>query len=212
MEIKPGYAEARNNLGNALLQKGKVDDAIASYQKALELKPDDAEIRNNLGNALRQNGKMEEAITQFQQALRIRPDFAEAHYNCGLAFRQMEKWSEAIAHFQKALQIAPANPTIENSLAWLLATCPDASLRNGASAVALAQKANAASGGTNPGILRTLAAAFAETGRFTEAVETAQRALRLAGEQSNSGLTGQLQAQLQLYQSGSAFHTPASAR
>ena len=120
-----------------------------------------------------------------------------------------EALGEAIAHFQKALQIKPADPTIQNNLAWVLATCPEASLRDGNKAVELARQANELTGRRNPIILHTLAAACAEAGRFSEAVETAQRALQLAGAQSNANLAGQLQLELKLYQAGSPYHLPA---
>ena len=73
-EIKPDYAEAHNNLGNALLQKGRVDEAITQYQKALQIKPDYAEAHNNLGTALLQKGRVDEAIGQYQEALQIKPE------------------------------------------------------------------------------------------------------------------------------------------
>ena len=76
----------------------------------------------------------------------------------------------------------------------MLATCPQAALRNGKKAVELAERAKALTGGEDPIILHTLAAAFAEAGRFSEAVETAQHALRLAEAQSNTKLAGQLQS------------------
>ena len=76
-------------------------------------------------------------------------------------------------------------------------------------AVELAEQADALTGGENPVILHTLAAALAEAGRFSEAVETAQRALRLAEAQSNSMLAGALQSEMNLYQAGSPFHSPA---
>ena len=95
---------------------------------------------------------------------------------------------------------------VQNSLAWLLAVCPQANLRNGDQAVKLAQQANALTGGENPEILRTLAAAFAEAGRFPEAVETVQRALPLANAQSNARLAGQLQSEMKLYQAGRPYH------
>ena len=167
-----------------------MDEAITQYQKALEIKPDYAEAHINLGSALQQKGRVDEAITQFQKALQLNPDYAEAHNNLGNALLQKGRVSEAIAHFQQALQLEPADPRIKNNLAWLLATCPEASLRNGNKAVELAPQANELTGGENPIILHTLAAAFAEAGRFSEAVETAQRALHLAGAQSNTRLAG----------------------
>ena len=116
--------------------------------------------------------------------------------------------AQAIPQYQKALQLKPADPAIQNTLAWLLATAPEASLRDGGKAVELARQANLETGGENPLVLRTLAAACAEAGRFSEAVETAQHALRLAEAQSNTALAGALQSELKLYQAGSPFHSP----
>jgi tetratricopeptide (TPR) repeat protein len=209
LQINPALEGAYNNLGNALLQKGKVDEAIAQYQKALHFKPDYAEAHNNLGYVLLQKGRVDEAIACYQKALQIKPTFAEAHNNLGVALLQKGNVSEAIVHFQQAVQIEPGDPAAQNNLAWLLATCPQASLRNGNKAVELARQINELTGGKDPGILHTLAAALAETGRFSEAVETAQRALRLAGAQSNMRLAGQLEFELKLYQAGSPFHSPA---
>src|SRR5208282_798188 len=120
----------------------------------------------------------------YQKALQINPDYAEAHYNFGNALLKMGNADEAITHYQKALQIEPDNAEAQNNLAWVLATCPQASLRNGNQAVALARRANQLTGGGNPVVLGTLAAAYAEAGRFPEAEETAQRALQMAETQS----------------------------
>jgi tetratricopeptide (TPR) repeat protein len=154
---------------------------------------------------------MDEAISQYQKALEIKPQFAEAHMNLANGFSQLGRMDEAITHYQKALEIKPHFAEAQNKLAWLLATCPQASLRHGDKAVELALQANALAGGENPAILHTLAAAFAEAGRFPEAAETAQHALHLAEAQSNSKLAGQLRVQLKLYQAGSPFHSPEQA-
>src|SRR5208283_1370777 len=135
-----------------------------------------AEAHNNLGNALLQKGNVDEAIVHYQKALQIKPDFAKAHYNLGNALLQKGNVDEAIVHYQKALQIKPDYVAAQNNLAWVLAIAPQASLRNGSQAVQLAQRANQLTGNGNPVVLRTLAAAYAEAGRFPEAVETAQRA------------------------------------
>ena len=206
LQIKPDYAEAHNNLGNALLQKGNVDEAIAHYQKALQINPDYAEAHNNLGNALLQKGSVDEAIAHYQKALQINPDYAEAHNNLGNALLQKGKVDEAIVHYQKALQINPDYAEAQNNLAWVLATCPQASLRNGNKAVELAQRANQLTGDGNPVVLGTLAAAYAEAGRFPEAVATAQRALQLAETQSNTALADAIRSQMKLYQAGVPFH------
>ncbi len=209
MQLGPNYMEPCVNLGIALAQKGRVDEAIAQFQKALEIKPNYAEAHCNLGNILLQKSRADEAITHFEKALQIRPGYAKAHSNLGNALLQKGNVTEAISHFQQALQLEPADPWVKNNLAEILATCPEASLRNGHKAVELAEQANELAGGENPIILHTLAAAYAEAGRFSEAVETAQRALHLAGEQSNTRLAGQLQSEMKLFQAGSPFHSPA---
>ena len=212
LQINPDYAEAHRNLGLALARKGRLDEAIPQFQQALKIRPDYVDARVNLGNVLLQKGRLDEAISQYQEALQIDPDNGDAQNNIGNVLLQMGKADEAIAHFRKALQLEPANPGFQNNLAWLLAACPQASLRNGAKALELARQANALTGGEDPIILHTLAAALAETGRFSEAVETARHALQLAGAQSNTTLAGQLQWELKLYQAGSPFHIPEQTK
>jgi protein O-mannosyl-transferase len=209
LKLQPNDADAHYNLGRAFRQQGRLGEAITQYQKALEIKPDNAEIHYNLGNIFNQQGRLDAAITQFQQTLQINPGYWMAHNNLGNAFLNQGNFGEAIAHFQQALQHGPAEPGIENNLAWLLAVCPEASLRNGNKALELAQQANASTGGKNPTVLHTLAAALAETGRFSEAQETARRALRLAEAQSNTSLAGQIQLEINCYQADSPYHLPA---
>jgi tetratricopeptide (TPR) repeat protein len=206
LQIKPDYAAAHVNLSNALLQKGRVDEAISHYEQALQLQPGFAVAHHNLGLALCRKGRADEAIVQYQQALQISPNYVDAHVDLGNVLLQKGKVEEAMAQFQQAQQIAPADPWLPNNLAWFLATAPQALLRNGPRAVQLAQRANQLTGGANATILRTLAASFAEAGQFSEAVETAQRALHLAEAQSNAGLVGALQSELKLYQTGKSFH------
>jgi tetratricopeptide (TPR) repeat protein len=208
LQSNPESALVRNNFGNALLRAGRTDEALAQFQKAVEIQPDAAVAHLSLAIVLQQTGKVDEAITQYQDALRLQPDFVAAHHNLGAALLQKGRAQEAIAHFQKALDINPSDPGIQNDLALILATASEASLRNGGKAVELARQANLLTGGENPVALRTLAAACAEAGRFSEAVETAQHALRLAEAQSNTALTAALQSELKLYQAGSAWHGP----
>src|SRR5208282_5785985 len=115
---------------------------------------------------------------------------------------------EAIAHYQRALEIKPLNVVFENNLALVLAASPTTSLRNGIKAVELAQQANQLSGGSQPLVLRTLAAAYAEAKRFPEAVETAQKALKLAKGQGNAALGETIESNLKLYQSDTPLRIP----
>jgi Tfp pilus assembly protein PilF len=115
-----GNYVAHNNLGNALLQKGSVNEAIAHFQKALQIKPDNAEAHYNLGNALFKKGSLDEAIVHFQKALQITPDNVEAHNNLGNALLQKGNADEAITHYQKALQINPDYSEAHNNLGSVL--------------------------------------------------------------------------------------------
>ena len=206
LEIQPDCVRAHYKLGIALAQKGLADKAIVQFRKALEIQPDNAEAHDNLGNALLQKGRVDEAITEYQKALKIKPDYADAHINLGNALFQKGGVGEAITQYQRALEIKPGHPEALNNLAWALATFPQASLRNGNKAVELAQQANQLTGGESPMILHTLAAAYAEAGRFSDAIQSAQKANELAQAAGQQNLARQLNGELKLYEAGLPFH------
>jgi tetratricopeptide (TPR) repeat protein len=201
---------AHNNLGIALLLKGQEREALVQFQQTLVYDPGDPTAHYNLGLVLCQKGRMDEGIAHFQKALETRPDFAEAHNNLGNALLQKGLVDEAIAHFQRALEIRPDFTDAWDSLdhtAWLLATSSEASLRNGPKALALARQLDRLSGGNNPALLDTLAAAYAESGQFSEAVDAAQRALALARSQNNPALEDTLRQHIKLLQAGSPLRS-----
>ncbi|MGA3181240.1 MAG: tetratricopeptide repeat protein [Verrucomicrobiota bacterium] len=202
LEIEPGNAEVQNNLGNALLLKGDLDGAWGCFKKTAAIKPGLVEAWCDLGNGFLQKGDLDAAIESYRQAITNNPRSAEACANLGLAFFQKGETSQAIACWQQALEIKPDQVDVQNNLAWSLATTPEASLRNGARAVALAARANQLNGGGDPRILRTLAAAYAETGSYGLAAVTARRALELAVEQKNDPLGSTLQKEIKLYEAG----------
>jgi len=195
-----------NNLGLALAQKGQWDQAIAQFQQALQINPDDAEAHNNLGNALVKEGLVDEAIAHYRMALQIKPDLAKAHDNLGNALLQKGDVDGAIAHYQKALQIKPDSPTVLNNLAWLLATCPDPHLRNGVQAVRYAERAcELTHYGATP-LVSTLAASYAEAGRFDDAITAAQKACALAKAAGEKDLLAENQELLALYRARQPYH------
>ena len=185
LEIEPDFATAHNNLGLALAGRGQIDEAIAHYRKALKTEPNFAEAHNNFGVVLGQSGRFDEAVSHFRQALKIKPDYAEACNNLGNALAGQGKIAAAVVQSRAAVRLQPNELGFVNQLAWMLATYPDTSVRNGAEAVTLAQRAVQLSGGREPAVLGTLAAAYAEAGRFPEAVQTARKALDLAVQQNN---------------------------
>jgi tetratricopeptide (TPR) repeat protein len=206
LTITPLDAKVHNNLGIAFRQQGRLEDAIAQFEKAREINPAAADTYNNLGAVLAQQGRMDEAIACFQKTLEIKPDYADARYNLGNSFLQQGHVEEALAQYQKTLEIKPDHIGALNNLAWVLATSPRASLRNGIMAIRLAERANQLAGGKDPEILATLAAAYAEAGNFPKAIETVQSALHLPEAQSTPAAAGALQSQLKLYQTGNPLH------
>src|SRR5438876_730338 len=204
--IQPDYADASCNLANALLSKDDLDSAIARYSACLALSPNQAEAQYNLASALLRKGRTDEAIDHYRKTLELRPENADAHANLGSAFLAKDRIQEAIAQYRDSLAIAPENVAAQSNLAWLLATSADASLRNGPEAVLLAQQASRHSGANRPVILRILAAAYAEAGRFAEAKETAQQALQLSDGRDNTVLADALRKEIALYESGQPNH------
>ena len=206
LEIKPNEVGAEANLGNALLQKGRLDEAIAHYSTALQMRPADAEVHYNLGNTLLRKGQLEEAATHYQKALEIDPGYADAHNNLGILFFQQGKLAQAIAHYQKALELNPQDIQARANLAWALATTEQTPILK-AIAVKLAEQANQLTGGTNPTVLHILAAAYAQAGRFSEAIVMADRTLQLATAQDNSALVEALRTEIGLYEEGLPYRS-----
>jgi tetratricopeptide (TPR) repeat protein len=205
LKLNPDYAEAHYNLGAVFGVRGRLDEAVEQYRKAIQLKPDYADARGNLANVLATQGKFDEAVKAYQQALELVPKSAQAHFRFGQALQGQRNFEAAMKEYQKALDLAPQHLSAHLSLAWLLATCPETSLRDGQKAVELAQQAERLGGGESPQMLDTLAAAYAEVGRFSEAVETARQALSLP-TQDNQPLADAIQNRLKLYEANTPFH------
>jgi protein O-mannosyl-transferase len=205
IELNPSRAEFYYNLGNLLATQGRPAEAIRQFQKALAVEPDYTKAHYNLANIFFAQGQWDDAIEHYRQALKQMPDSVHAHYQLGLALQCQGQFPAAIAQFQKILELDPRHVAAQNDLAWLLATCPDAKLRNGTKAVELAQQAELLSGGRTPEVLDTLAAAYAEAGQFDRAVESAKRALNLFTDQNNRSLAGAVQVRLKLYEAGFPF-------
>lgn len=201
-----GGALIENSLATALARRGLLSEAVGHYKKAVELRPDYGDPYLNLGSVLFQEGRVGDAIVQWHKALATQPNDAGFHTALGNAFLKGELQKDAIAEYEHAARISTQDPVARNNLAWLLATSPDASIRDGNRAMELAKQAVRLSGGRDPNYLRTLAAAFAESGRFAQAQETARQALQTAGRQSNYTLANELRDEIALYELGLPYH------
>jgi cytochrome c-type biogenesis protein CcmH/NrfG len=207
LEMSPNDAKAHNNLAFALAKSDRIDEAIGHWRKALAANPEYAVVYSNLGRALVEKGSLGEAIVHLRKAIEIDPQNAAACYNLGNALYMQGKVPEALEQWRAGLRIEPALLPALNQVAWVLATSGEAGLRNGSEAVRLAARAVELSGGREPNLLYTLAAAYAEAGRFQEAVQTARRALALARAQNLAPLADEVRARIALYESGKPFRS-----
>jgi len=157
----------------------------------------------NLAEFLLRGDRNDEAISHSEEALKIHPRSFPAHDTLAEGLLRTGRVSEAVAHLKESLKINPDSIYAQSNLAWVLATSIDTSLRDGAKAVELAKKTIDLDGHANDETaivaLRILAAGYAETGRFSEALEPAQQALQLATAQGNAGLAKHLQSDIASY-------------
>ena len=202
---------ALNNLGIIFLDKGQLDEAISKLQAAINLRPENAPAHDNLAKALLKKGQVTEAMVHYCKFLELEPANVEARNTLGTALIQQGHVREAIDQWQEALVTQPENGNAASNLAWVFATCPEDSLRDGARAAELGERALRISGGKIPMIFKVLAAAYAENGRFAEAVETARRGAELATDQGNPALAAELENNIALYQSGRPLRDPSIA-
>ena len=110
LQLKPDYAKAYNNLGNALKDQGQLAEAVAQYQEALRLKPDYAEAHNNLGVALQDQGQLAEAVAQYQEALRLKPDYLAARGALVHGLQHLCIWEDLAEQAHGLIEAVAVNP------------------------------------------------------------------------------------------------------
>ncbi len=211
VRLNPGSPGLHNNLGLVLARQGRQNEAVAHFREALRLDPAYAKAHDNLGLLLARRGREDEAIAHFRKAVALDADDAEAHKYLAMALGRKGAYREAIAQYREAIRLRPDDPGPYNDLAWILATRPEPGLRNGAEAVKLAEKACRLQGTREITFLDTLAAAYAEAGRFPAAVATLEEAVSLAASRGRKEEAMQLRKRLQGYQAGRPYREPAQA-
>ncbi len=195
IELGPENAFAYNVLIPCLAQSQRDQDAVEAAADALTVSPFSAETHYRLGLAVARKGDLLRVVNQFAYALLLRPDWSEARAKLRVALVLLANTADGSKHLQDVVSLAPDSPIILNDLAWLLATHPDAAVRDGQNAVRFAEHGCALTGGANPTLLSTLAAAYAETGRFSDAINKGEEALslaRLAGNDNVAALSENL--------------------
>jgi protein O-mannosyl-transferase len=175
-------------------------DSESLWNHAILVEPANDFAHASLADLLLRQGRVTEAISHAEAALRFNPDNADAHNNLALALSRRGRLSEAINHWERSLELHPNNLNARCNLAWVLSTNPNASTADGARALELVGPVAAGSSTANSTVLQILAAAYARSGRFNEAVKTAQQAEEFARRQGDQALANQLQASLALYE------------
>ncbi|MBW1912994.1 MAG: tetratricopeptide repeat protein, partial [Deltaproteobacteria bacterium] len=204
LAIDPNFADAHINLGGAYGEKGLLDEAIAEFKQSLICDPNNAKAYYNLGAAYDKKGLLDDAVFGYKRAVAMNPYYAEAYHKLGLAFKAQGKLNDAIGSYREVIRLEPDNHEVYNELAWIYATSPQEAIRNGDEAVILATRACELTGFKKSESLDTLAAAYAEQGKFDKAVEYQLRAIELAPPQIGKDL----QKRLQLYKLRRAYCAP----
>jgi tetratricopeptide (TPR) repeat protein len=197
---------AYNNLGASLVNQHRYDEAKTFYQESIRINPAFPDVMANMGTLLALQGDITNAMSYLQRAVELNPESAESYGKLGVALSEQGRAQDAIACYRESLRLRPDQVPACNNLAWILATNPNSGLRNGVEAVGLAQHACQLTGYKQPLLVGTLAAAFAEAGRFSEAIGTADKAIELATSVGQKELAQKNRELRNLYQSGQAYH------
>ena len=207
LALRPDNAQAHSNLGRLLSLQGKFAEADDHFLAAVRIKPADGEIRRSYASALTDQGKRAEAVTQLRELLQLKPD-TETREQLAALLYQTAKFGEAATEYCQVVAAKPDQPEALNNLAWLLATCSDNKVRDGAGAVRLAEQGCRLTEFKQAQMVGTLAAAYAEAGRFEEAVTTAQKAIELARAGGDARFAGVVEQLQRLYRAGRPYHEP----
>jgi Flp pilus assembly protein TadD len=190
IKLAPGYSPAYQQLAALCLLQADFVAAERAAREALALEPSNAALYQVLGEALVRQGQIAEGVRLLKLACQFRPDDIRVHIVLADAYGLQHRTADAIAEYKEALRLQPDVPIVLNNLAWLRATNPDEQFRDATEAMRLAERACELTQYKEPLFIGTLGAAYAEAGRFEEAVKTATQARDLARASSREELIG----------------------
>jgi tetratricopeptide (TPR) repeat protein len=203
IQLNPQFAKAYSNRATLYVQAGDFERAIADYESALEIDPALLPALLGHGRVCHMSGRLEEALVSFNAA--IEQDNANADLACsrGDLLVDLGRYSEALDDYARAIDLNPKLQHAYRNGAWLLATCPDETIRDAEGAIKGAEAALDCGYGERHAALDTLAAALANAGRFDEAIGAMQQAIEIAPQDALPAY----QARQKLYESGQPFRT-----
>jgi len=190
------WANAYFNRANVYKARKDYDCAISDFSEAIRLDPQDPDAFFNRANIYKAWKDYDRAISDFSEAIRLDPQDPDAFFNRDNIYRGKKDYVKAAADLCEVIRLDPKDPDAHEALAWLLATCPDSKVRDGEKAVQCAGTACELTDGKSAYCLATLAAAFAEVGKFDLAVKWQQRALESTKYDKDEGSQARLRLQL----------------
>ena len=207
VEIAPGQPLLQVARGVVLWQSGATEEAEQAFSAALRPAPDNPQVLDALAKAHLQIEQPAEAIAFLERALATKPDDLPLHLTLALAHEKAGDAKAAELKYREILTKHAGSSSVKNNLAYLLATTPDDSVRNGEEALALAREVVGTTKSENPAILNTLAAAQAASGDFASAIQSIDRALALARATGRDRLIESLREKRALYAAGQPFRS-----
>jgi tetratricopeptide (TPR) repeat protein len=193
LQLEPPEPVALLTRGNLHAQLGELEAALADFTALLQQQPGTVLALRARALSFARLHRFEEALADLNEALRVDATCADAWLERGRVYQNQGRYPAALADYQKALDLKPTEARSYNQYAWMLAACPQAAYRDGARAVALALRGCELTNWQDANFLDTLAAAYAECGRFEEAVAWANKALALADAETEEAVRGHVQ-------------------
>ena len=205
--MDPSNAVAYLNRGGAYRAIGEWEQALADYGSCLQLEPATVDALASRASIYNHQHKFAQAVQDLDRAILFKPQDDRLWIMRGYTYSHLEKYSEGLEDYKHAVQLNPKSMDAQNSLAWLYATCPDASMRNGKEAVRLAVNVCELSHWKHWQFIDTLAAGYAESDDFNEALKYEKQALEMidASDQLRAGVTNRLD----LFGQQKPYHQPA---
>ncbi len=211
LEHKPGWDLAHRALAGMLMGAGRFEESVEHFEAASAAMPGDANLHNDLGAVYYQLGQAQQAHDAFVKSLEANPEFFRPYLNlANLAF-EFGRDQLALERYEKAIKLAPGEVEPCARLARLLATTGVDELHDGTRALALAERAYKLTEGQSPRVLDTLAAAYAATGRFEDALAAATEAEKLALRAGNQQLVSEIRGRVALYATGQPYRVQRAA-
>ncbi len=204
----PELPQAHYSLGVLLQEEGRHGEAAERFAAALRARSSYTEARLRLASSLRRSGDAEGALAEYRRVSRMNPDLVEAAFGEAMTLVVLHRWADARARLEQAAQVHPDDSGVAHALARLLAAAPDERVRDGARALALADRL--ASQGRTLELGETMAMALAEVGAFDRAAALQRDLVTGAGRAGLPAVVPRLQENLRRYERGEACRTPWS--